>query len=260
MIVCAVDCNYRDYTRLFLLSLIKNSPISLKRLRYFVFDYTQNKKEYQKNCYYAMLQISQVNRHIDVTMVPYVDIAEIYGKFKKLLAVQRFKYFLKTNMMDYLKGHIFKYLSEPYLFLDNDIIVRGEIEELYSRCEENAKIAMGRLKHFGLFRFFEYYTFYTKLKLDRRYRTFGPLCSGVIFIPRDYTDSWFDIFSQSISRFGISGHPGLGSWNVLFWSEKGYVFPERYNCIMNSTRKSCKNAVLLHFPERFKQRMLAYKF
>ena len=260
MIVCAIDCNYREYTKLFLLSLIKNSPSSVRRLRYFVFDYARNKKEYRKNCYYAMLQLLRINRHIDLTMMPYADISEIYEKFKKLFRTLGIRYFLKTNMMDYLKAYIFKYLGEPYLFLDNDIIVCGGIEELYNRCKEKGKISMGKLKHFRLLNFFEFYNLYTRLKLNSRFRYFGQLCSGVIFIPKDYTNTWFNIFSRGISRFGIGGHPGLGSWNVLFWEEKGYLLPERYNCIMNRTRKACKNAVLLHFPERFKQRMLNYKF
>jgi len=295
MIVCVVDHNYLDYTKLFLSSLIlsakspgfrpgiriaecdfasrreprsldrgaplKNSASSLKHLRYFIFDYSQDKESYRQNCYYAMLQISKLNSSIDMEMIPYEEIIEIYNRFRKLFAVLKIKYFLRTNMMDYLKGYIFRHLNrKPYLFLDNDIIVQGQIDELYGRCEKKGKIVMGRLRNFNLSVFFSYYNHYTGAKLSRRYRAFGPLCSGVLYVCRDYTDAWFDIFSRNISKFGINGHPGLGTWNVLFWLEKGYLLPEKYNCIVDKLKKPRKNTVLFHFPERLKQQMFYYDF
>lgn len=247
MIVSAANYNFWSYTTLFLQSFIKNSGINLNTLKYFVFDYARERMEYKTNCVSLIAKIINLDPRIDPVIVPFEDMQGIIDKFERLYKSLRLKFFLKTNLMDYLKGYFSKYIQQPYLFLDSDIIVKKQISGLYNTCRKNNKLAMAEENVFDFEIYFNYYFSYAKRNLSDYYISKGALNSGVIFVPTDYTSQWFEIFSKTISLYGVKGHPGQGAWNILFWLKGGRFIQSKYNfCAIQ--KKQREKAALVHFP------------
>ncbi len=104
---------------------------------------------------------------------------------------------------------------------------------------------------------FSYYLKYSKKKLRTDMLRKGTLNSGLIFLPKDYRDIWFDIYRKVASpESGII--TGQGVWNTLFWLEAGNLVSEQYNFTYQGHKN--KRASILHFVREKKLEMDSYKY
>ena len=254
MIVSAGDYGYRKYAGIFLSSLLKNGGVAPEEITYFVFDFSGDRERYEHNCYATMLYLLKVDRSVNIRMFAFEEMRAMVKRIKPFRAQN-----VDLDIIDYLKCRVFSHLKQPYLWLDSDMVVRKEISGLYRSCLRKDRFAMATRKAdaFDLDHYFCFYSAYCGDKLPAALRRKGTFNGGLIFIPRDYTKLWFDIY-RSVASPESGGVTGQGVWNTVFWLEKGIVMPEEYNYTYQGAGN--RKAAVLHFLRGDKAKMSEYGY
>lgn len=249
VVVTAFDFDFRTFLEIFLRSLLKNGGIDPKRIIVFMFDFSVSPGVYERRCWAAAAFVIKLDLGVTLRRVPFRMMQKIRRDVSAAGSA--------TNtlcMVDYLKCYLSRVLKAPYLWLDADMVVCKPIDRLLEELSLTRSIAMVNfddpaLDRSGYLRCFSSACGVGRTKAIRN--------NGLIFVPRDYSAQWKEIYRRVCGMYR-SADVGQVVWNILFRLERGRTIGHQFNHVFGQARGT--QARIVHFLLDRKDAMASYGF